>query len=374
MDTLETRSVSRSAAGCSPIVLREGNQVRLVFVPKLVDNPENPKACVDGHFIYQRKTRNGPWLPVPTVPLTTFKSGEEFRLMLHAQELRTLLEGVVRLYQLHQQLGIPRGSSRFVRVDPGVAEFFARGRKDLVSILDSDAENAVEMMLQFVRWLARSPGRREAVTKLASVAPEQMPTLTALLSLAAMKDAIGHWRQNQTNGSEEFWQRSLTDRAYVLSQVFAYPVVVIDSRAYVGGKRLAGGGGKETDFLATIESTQAVIVIEIKTPQTKLLGPQYRDGVFPLSRELSAAIAQALRCRQNLMRRFDALTAEVAKKFTLGEPRCVVIAGNSTELRDQVMRENFELQREHVHGATIVTYDELFLRLERLVALLEVPF
>jgi hypothetical protein len=34
-----------------------------------------------------------------------------------------------------------------------------------------------------------------------------------------------------------------------------------------------------------------------------------------------------------------------------------------------VMRENFELQRERTHGLTIITYDELFKRLERLVEL-----
>jgi len=37
------------------------------------------------------------------------------------------------------------------------------------------------------------------------------------------------------------------------------------------------------------------------------------------------------------------------------------------------MKENFELQRERIQGVTISTFDELFFRLERLVALLEGP-
>jgi len=35
------------------------------------------------------------------------------------------------------------------------------------------------------------------------------------------------------------------------------------------------------------------------------------------------------------------------------------------------MRESFELQRERLQGVTVLTYDELFRRLERFVALLE---
>jgi len=38
------------------------------------------------------------------------------------------------------------------------------------------------------------------------------------------------------------------------------------------------------------------------------------------------------------------------------------------------MKENFELQRERIQGVTIITYDELFLRLKKLVTLLEEPF
>ncbi len=74
------------------------------------------------------------------------------------------------------------------------------------------------------------------------------------------------------------------------------------------------------------------------------------------------------------MRSFDIVTAEFPSRLTLGEPRCVVIAGNSTELTTQGMKENFELQRERIQGVTIITYDELFLRLKKLVTLLEEPF
>jgi hypothetical protein len=112
------------------------------------------------------------------------------------------------------------------------------------------------------------------------------------------------------------------------------------------------------------------VLIEIKTPQTHLLGPAYRNNVYPLSPELSGAIAQVLRYRQSLTREFNGLIAGLSKPLTLGEPRCVIVAGRADkELLTPAMRDNFELQRERIHGLTVITYDELFKRLERLVEL-----
>jgi hypothetical protein len=241
----------------------------------------------------------------------------------------------------------------------------------LTSFQQTQAEGATRVLLRLVNWLATSPERTEAADRLVSIAPEQMPAFTALLGLAAVKNALAFWKKSTSQASEEFWQKALSDRTYVLSQVFAYPVVVIGTKAYVGGKVVDRTGGKETDFLLAAESTNAAILVEIKTPQTNLLGPEYRGGVFPFSRELSGAIAQVLRYRQIFTRSFDTLGAENPAKLTLGEPRCLVIAGLSTELTSQSMRENFELQRERIRGVTVLTFDELFLRIERLVSLME---
>jgi hypothetical protein len=114
-------------------------------------------------------------------------------------------------------------------------------------------------------------------------------------------------------------------------------------------------------------------------------GPFGREGQLYLTRQNPSfdfwghgvdlfkpgAIAQVLRYRQTLTRNFDSLGSESPNRLTLGEPRCIVIAGLSSKLSTQVMRENFELQRERVRGVTVLTFDELFRRIERLVSLLE---
>lgn len=55
MKQFETRSTSSKTATVSPVVLRLGERVRLVFLPLLIDNPNDERHCVKGTFVYQKK-------------------------------------------------------------------------------------------------------------------------------------------------------------------------------------------------------------------------------------------------------------------------------------------------------------------------------
>lgn len=341
-----------------------------MFLPTLVENSNSPEACVRGRFIYQKKAENDKWSSMADISLASLKSGEGYQLELHSGELLTLLRELVQLYRLYRQEGIPRGRTRFVKLEAGLARFIALGEDDLRSFLESHKDNAAQTLLKLLKWLSISP---DGVSKFSEIAPADLPSITSILGLTAIKGALKYWAENQTNDSEEFWQQALADRVYVLSQAYAYPVVVIKAKAYVGGKQFSNTGGNIADFLATVESTNAVLIIEIKTPTTKLLGAEYRTGVYPFSNDLSGAIAQALNYQKSLGLDFRSITAESSKKMLLGEPRCLVIAGNGKkEFVNDAMKESFELQRERLQGVTVVTYDELFLKLQRLIELLEV--
>jgi len=346
--------------------------VRLVFLPILISNSVDPDACVKGQFVYQRKKKKDEWASVPNLPLSSLKAGEGYKLEIHSGELLALLRELGALFRLYRQHGIRMGQTRYVRLRAGLARFLELGEQDLTEFLESNKEGAESTLLKLLKWLATSPHRNEAAARLAAIAPDQLPGLNVILNLAVVKDTLKFWEQNQTNSSEEFWQQALTDRAYVLSQILAYPMLIICKKAYVGGKQVHNRSGNVVDFLASVESTDAMVLIEIKTPQTSLLGPEYRDGAFPLSRESSGAVAQVLRYRQSLMRDFNSLMADRSTPLTLGEPRCVIVAGNTEkELTSGPKRESFELQRERLQDVTILAYDELFRRLSRIVTLLE---
>jgi hypothetical protein len=372
MKVIETISTSRSTAGCDPIVLRETDRIRLVFIPTLIDNRANPKASVDGYFVYQRKTVSQRWVPLQTVAVSTLKAGEGFKLSLHADELWNLFDGVVRLYNFYGQQGIPKGSKRFVELDEPLTRFLALGERELATLFEDDPDDAAEMLAHLVKWATISSERGNAAARLASLAPEQMPAFSALLGLASLKEALAYWQDNQSNNSEEFWQTALSDRAFVLSQTFAYPIILIGKKAYVGGKQISNTGGNIVDFLGATESTAAAVLIEIKTPQTQLLGSEYRSNVYPLSTEITGAIAQVLKYRRNLISNFQQIADESSRHLTIAEPRCLVIAGNArNELKTSAMREGFELQRERLQGVTILAYDELFSKLASIVKLVE---
>ena len=62
------------------------------------------------------------------------------------------------------------------------------------------------------------------------------------------------------------------------------------------------------------------------------------------------------------------------KRFAAFDPRCVVVVGNAGEqLRTPARRMSFELVRNQLSGVTVVTYDEVFERARKLLAMLESP-
>ena len=349
---IETRSTSRDTERAKEIVLRQGPHSRLVFSPTIVENLRNPSACIKGEFFYEKKALKDAWIPDRRMSLASLKTGEGYTLALRSEEVLTLLEGLRPLYTLYEQHGIQPGQNTWLLV-PEVPE------EDLLSLLNSQSEEALKSMRILLRWVAESPHRHEVLEKLAFLDPTQLPVLNALLGFAALKDAQNYWREHQSNEDEGFWRKSLKERAYILGQLFAYPILIIGEEAYLGGKQLDNTGGHLVDLLARTETTSQIVLIEIKTPGTRLLGARYRNKVYPLSPGISGAIAQVLKYRQSLMQNWHSLLQENSGDLTLGDPRCLLIAGNTEE----------EFKR--TQGLTIVTYDELFKKLDRLLTLFE---
>ena len=368
---METTSTSSKTALVTPIVLRAKKNIRLLFCPMLINNPNDSRHSVKGTFIYQKKLADEEWVGYKNIPLSWLKADEGYKLELSSSELFTLFREVRPLYEFVRERGIPYGRRRWVRLQHTLAAFLKINEKDLTEFLNSNTQGAADSLSRILRWLSTAPRANEVAAKLTRLDPKSLPDLNALVGLSAIKEALTYWRTNQENPSEPFWQTALSERTFVLSQVFAYPVVKIGERMYVGGKRLDDKGGGLVDFVARTRWTGSVILVEIKTPQTKLLGSEYRSDAFPLSTAVSGAIAQALRYRQTFMREFRELSSGGPERL-LSEPRCLVIAGNvEKELQTEAMRNSFELHRERLQGITLIGYDELFERLKCTVRLLE---
>lgn len=81
-------------------------------------------------------------------------------------------------------------------------------------------------------------------------------------------DALRIWDVQKQNSDEEYWQKTLNEKSYVISQVFAVPMIFIKEKAYVGGMNLDRKNAKFVDYLFSIESSKEAILVEIKAPAT----------------------------------------------------------------------------------------------------------
>ena len=370
MDSFRTRSTSAMTAVSEPIVLRDMDTRRLVFLPMLVKNPNDPDACVKGIFVYQRKNKRDEWESITTESLGDLKAGEGYKLELHSDEVLKLGLALRPMFEVVRKEGLPRGERQFVSVDAHLAQLLSLTAPDLQALLDAQPTDAIAVLAKLFRWLAEAgPANPVVAERLQTLAGSELPSISALLNLLALERALEEWRGNEKNSDEDYWQDFFVRHSGVLSHVLSYPIVVIREKAYLGGKRLDNKGGKEIDFLAKAAQTDGVVLIEIKTPTTDLLGAKYR-GVFPLSVELNGALSQVLHYRQRLQRDFASLALESETALTLGNPRCIVIAGHaSIQLDSQPRKESFELLREKLTGLTVITFDELFARVEQSVGL-----
>ena len=182
-------------------------------------------------------------------------------------------------------------------------------------------------------------------------------------------DILGVWDAQKENKSEEFWQTTFNKNSYVLSQVFAVPLVFIQDKAYVGGMKMDRSDARFVDYVFSAESSREAMLIEIKTPTTQLMGSDYR-GNLPPSRDLAGSVTQVLSYRHELVQNLQKLTEGTDVRLSAFNPKCAVIIGNAeAELKDAGARRSFELYRSGLKDVEVITYDELFRKVEILAEL-----
>jgi hypothetical protein len=365
MDKIEINSTSPFTATCPDVIIRLGEQTRLIFRPEIVKNSSDPSACVHGRFIYQKKARADKWENFERTPLTSIKKEEGFQLELKASELAVLMRELSGLYRLGRSGGVPQGKVEFLKVEQSLSTLLQLTQQDLQAFLSANTTDALKTLGAILKWFTNQTAALELVS-----GEEELRGLNALLGLASLRTIVKLWKENSGNAKEDFWQQFLSQHTYVLSQLLAYPLILIKDKAYVGGKSINNSGGNLVDFLCRLNSSGAAVLVEIKTPQTALLGAPYRN-ILPPSSELIGAISQVLQYKESLMQELHSLQHE-SPQLSGAEPYCVIIAGSaSRELTDDVKRRSFERFRERVTGVRILTFDEVFSRIEDLVKLLE---
>jgi hypothetical protein len=187
-------------------------------------------------------------------------------------------------------------------------------------------------------------------------------------SAKRLVDFLHLWEVNRNNADEEFWQIQFQSHSFALAQLFSVPVTLIEGKAYVGGQQIDRTEARVVDFLFSGGNSGEAILIEIKTPTTPLLRKSPYRNVYPPTADLAGSVVQVSDYRDSLTKEFAAL---VHGKYDLSafHPKCVVIVGNAEQLVSEKQRRSFELFRANLVNIEIVTFDELFKKLEQLALL-----
>jgi len=372
MEEIHISSTSRSSAEAEEIVLRLTERVRLVFIPTIVDNQKEPDACVKGVFVYQKKKQKNEWENIKEISLSQLRPAEGVQLELKSAELHHLLKNLADLYRIHRKEGVPKGRSTYVKVTDQISELGRVSEEEFQQYLEINKTTGIEIFRRLAQWLSQIDDRELVLSSLESLELDNLKQLNIIVGLGSLKHSLRTWETFRDNSDEEFWQNELLNNSFILSQIFSYPIVVIKGKAYVGGKSVSNTGGNIVDYLCKNELTDNAVLVEIKTPMTPLVGKQYRAGVYNISEEMSGSVIQVSNYANSLSKHYNGLVSDTPTRFQTFKPHCVVIAGNCQKELDEVdKRKSFELYRNGLKDVEVVTYDELFGKVENFIYLLE---
>ncbi|NOQ75616.1 MAG: DUF4263 domain-containing protein [Crocinitomix sp.] len=181
------------------------------------------------------------------------------------------------------------------------------------------------------------------------------------LDLAGFDDLLelsDLWKRKDEITTEKSWQKILKANSWILSLAFSQPMLLFENEGFLGGKSIGNKHGKIVDFVYQNQFTKNILLIEIKTPSTKLIGAKYRD-TFSFSKELTGGISQTLSYINTLNKDFYSISANSENNFDFLGAKALLVIGSISELNPE-KRLAFELFRNSISSLEIITFDELF--------------
>lgn len=215
-------------------------------------------------------------------------------------------------------------------------------------------------------WLQKAKAAHEKAVKETIEAIDFEPVPFEAIKTASLTETLKFWSQNESNADEEFWQRLLHANPRIIAQAVPEHIQIYDQKCYVGGKSISNRGGNIVDFLYTTKPNNNVVLIEIKTPATRLLGKKYRTNAYSITEEISGAVVQVLNYRDELLKNYYHLVGQSSEiQFNVFNPQCLIIAGNlNIEMPNATQRKSFDLFRSSLGNVRLITFDELFEKLK----------
>lgn len=181
------------------------------------------------------------------------------------------------------------------------------------------------------------------------------------------------------SSDENWWQNYFEINKWIFGYGLDYQILRQErSQPHYGGVQINGTGDHRGDYLmSTMGEMNFTVLIEIKTPETKLIqgSEEIRSGAWSLSKNLTDAVSQI----QSNIQKWDKDTSDLPENrdqfemeniFTI-QPKGIIVIGSLNEFGDdRSKRETFQRFRKSIHGIDIITYDELLYRAKYIAGLI----
>lgn len=199
---------------------------------------------------------------------------------------------------------------------------------------------------------------------------EDIQNLSLDFDIKKLEDTLKIWEEHKENADENFWQKTFEEKNWILSQIFSRPKVFIEGKSYCGGKTIGNDGGVEGDFLLKNELTENCAFIEIKTPKTDIVhqskyrgkNDKEKNTIYAMSYDITGGISQVINQKESAL-------VEHGKTTKLNNSKCILLIGSTESLTDG-QKKSFEFFRNSNKDVEIITFDELFKRIENLKKIL----
>ena len=201
------------------------------------------------------------------------------------------------------------------------------------------------------------------------IASESIGTVNLLKAEAQIRSlkelATDLERAIENNHGESWWQTYIHKNILLIQQGYIQPVDKMN---------IAIGNTKFPDF-SLVTHDSYLDILEIKKPSTPLIKLDDSRGNFYWETELSKAIIQVENYIMNVAKHADAVRSylldEYKIKLQVLRPRGIILAGDARTFTRQKESDDFRLLSQSLKNVTVVTYDELLIRLRNYTQVLE---
>jgi hypothetical protein len=351
-DAITTHYVKGGYALSDDVILSTTKRTRTIFRPGVHG------GGVRGHIIRQKIGSDGNWKDVNEVNFSSLPPDCGVSIELDTEATQLLFTKLSQLYEI-QKRGVAAGDQRYIVAREGEA------------LLIDDQNKA-----KVIRGILAQGYSEELWQSLAQSNPDLATRLAVGQIQLERQRALREFKTSLTTHADEegYWQKFFEARPWMLQSAFSTAVVMICGEVYLGGKSpigRQGKGGVATDFLFADDSTKSFAVVDIKKPESGLVGPLYRgesdtglaNEVYSMHGDLSGGVVQVRNQIAVAIENFHSVLGSLhEEKINRLHPKGVLILGTASRLSPRQMV-SFNQFRHGLHDLAVITYDELLNRL-----------